>query len=70
MRFAALYAQQNWLQNVGNGILNFGPKNFLEPSKVKIFFSKIFLTLGGFEKFWGQKFKIPFQNTEAMNLNF
>ena len=47
MRFAAFYSQLNWLQFVGNRILNFCPKNFLEPSKVKIFFFKIFFDFGG-----------------------
>ena len=35
MRFSAFNAQVNWLQNVGSGILNFWPENYLEPPKVK-----------------------------------
>ena len=47
MRFAAFDAQLNWLQNTGSRFLNFCPQNFLEPSKVKIFFQNFFFDFGG-----------------------
>ena len=47
MRFSAFNTQMDWLQNVGSGILNFCPKKFLEPSKVKIIFFKIFFFFFG-----------------------
>ena len=59
MRFSAFNAQVNWLQNVGSGILNFWPENYLEPPKVKKKIEKFFLTLEGSKEFGGQKFKIP-----------
>ena len=37
------------------------PQKFLEPSKVKKYFSKIFLTLGGPKQFLGENSKFRFQ---------
>ena len=65
MRFAAFYAQLNWLQNVWRQFLNFCP-NFFEPPKVKKI--EIFLTLEGSLNFWGENLKFRLQRF-ATNLS-
>ena len=65
MRFAAFYAQLNWLQNVGNRFLNFCPQNFLEPPKVKKNFEKKIWISEGSKNFWGKNSKFCFQRFVA-----
>ena len=65
MRFSAFNAQVNWLQNVGSGILNFWPENYLEPPKVKKKLKNFFWLWKALKNLGGKNSKFRFQRLVA-----